>query len=221
MWGMIIGAFLAVSAKSLADSDPSLAFANIFLPYGYWLVVLALFVVVGGVIIINALNLYGASLSSITIVSSFDGAQNYMLRHGRTTRLLLGIIIAVVSTVIAIFGEQNIMPFINNLLLILMYIFIPWSAINLTDFYFVRRGKYAVEDMYNKNGRYGAYGFPALITLFITIFSEIPFMSTPFFTGFIAHALNGSDITWIVGLIVGTTLYPILMRQNILGQRTV
>lgn len=215
VWGMVIGAFLATSAAKLANADPSLAFAHIFSDTVAWLKAPALLVVACGLIIINALNLYGASLSSITIVSSSEGLQHFVLQRGRFVRLTIGLVIGIISTFIAIFGEASVMPFINNLLLVLMYVFIPWSAINLADFYFVRRGHYTIESIYDRDGEYGAFGWPAIITFLVTIVVEIPFMSTPFFTGYIAHALNGTDITWIVGLVLGLFLYPSLMAQKI------
>jgi nucleobase:cation symporter-1, NCS1 family len=32
---------------------------------------------------------------------------------------------------------------------------IPWTAINLTDYYVVRRGRYVIEDIFKTDGRYG------------------------------------------------------------------
>ena len=44
-------------------------------------------------------------------------------------------------------------------------------------------------------------------------------MSTPHFTGFIAKALDGGDITWIVGTVVAVPLYYFLDRARLTRQR--
>ena len=112
--------------------------------------------------------------------------------------------------------------FVNNLynyLLILLYFLIPWTAINLTDFYLVRRGQYRTQDFFDKNGPYGLWNWTGLGVYAITFLIEIPFMSTPHFTGFIAKALNGGDITWIVGTVVAVPLYYFLDRARLRRER--
>ena len=56
----------------------------------------------------------------------------------------------------------------------------PWTTINLVDFFFVRKGRYVVGDIFDPNGRYGRFNYRALIAYGATILVEIPFMSTAF-----------------------------------------
>lgn len=214
VWAMIFGVLLGAVAQKLASSDPTAAFAGLF--QGAWggLHVIVLLAILAGVIVINALNLYGGSLSSLTIISSVESLHRSSIRNGKWYRIGLGASGAVIGSLVAILGSDSVMDYLNNLMLILMYVFVPWSAINLTDFFLLRHGEYSVPDIFDRKGQYGAWGMPALTAFAVAILLEIPFMSLPFFTGPIAAKMGGTDITWIVGLVVGAVLYYGLMRQH-------
>jgi purine-cytosine permease-like protein len=64
-------------------------------------------------------------------------------------------------------------------------------------------------------GRYGRFNWTAIACYFIGTGVQIPFLSTTLFTGFIAKALGGVDISWIVGLAVICPLYYVLMRSKV------
>lgn len=34
----------------------------------------------------------------------------------------------------------------------MLYLLVPWTAVNLTDYFFVRRGHYAIADLFTSNG---------------------------------------------------------------------
>jgi NCS1 family nucleobase:cation symporter-1 len=214
IWAMLLGVFLAVINQKLASSDPTSAFSSLF--NGSWsdLRVIVLIVILAGVVVINALNLYGGCLSSLTILNSSPTFHQSTLRYGKWYRLGLGALGVIIGSVIAIVGANSVMAYLNNLMLILVYVFIPWSAINLTDFFILRHGEYSVADIYDRNGRYGAWGMPALIAFMLAILGEIPFMSMPFFTGPISNYFGGADVTWVVGLLVGAGVYYMLMRNT-------
>ena len=211
-WAMIVGVLLAVLNQKLASADPTAAFSGLFSGSAAWLHGLVLLIVLAGVVVVNAMNLYGGALSSLTIISSGERMQRSTLQHGKWWRMGLGVTGAVIGSLIAILGADSVMAYLNNLLLILMYIFVPWSAINLTDFFLLRHGDYSIPDIYNKLGRYGAWGRQALIAFAVSILVEVPFMSMPFFTGPIAKMFGGADVTWVVGLVVASVLYAVLMR---------
>ena len=48
-------------------------------------------------------------------------------------------------------------------LTLMLYLLVPWTAANLVDFFFVRRGHYAIADLFDPRGRYGAWGARGLI----------------------------------------------------------
>ena len=42
-------------------------------------------------------------------------------------------------------------------LTLMLYLLVPWTATNLVDFFFVRRGHYAITDLFQPDGIYGAW----------------------------------------------------------------
>ena len=48
-------------------------------------------------------------------------------------------------------------------LTLMLYLLVPWTAANLVDFFFVRRGHYAITDLFKADGIYGAWGRRGLI----------------------------------------------------------
>jgi purine-cytosine permease-like protein len=97
-------------------------------------------------------------------------------------------------------------------LTLMLYLLVPWTAANLVDFFFVRRGHYAITDLFDPKGIYGAWGRRGLIAYGVGFVAEIPFMVLPdlggwSYTGPMAKALDGVDIAWIVGLIVSGGVY--------------
>ena len=50
----------------------------------------------------------------------------------------------------------------NNFLALILYFLVPWSAINLVDYYFVRRGSYSVVEIFNPASIYGRWGWRGL-----------------------------------------------------------
>jgi NCS1 family nucleobase:cation symporter-1 len=119
---------------------------------------------------------------------------------------------AVVGTLVAVLGYGNFVENFENFILFLAYFLIPWTAINLVDFYWIRRERYHLPSIFDPKGIYGRWGWRALIAYGAGILVEIPFMSTSFYTGPMVAPLGGADISWILGLIVSGGLYAILGR---------
>jgi nucleobase:cation symporter-1, NCS1 family len=93
---------------------------------------------------------------------------------------------------------------------------IPWSAINLVDYYFVRRGSYDVDAIFSPAGRYGAVNWRTIAVFLVGIAVEIPFMNAyyPQFEGPVASALSGADISWLVGFLVAGGLYYLVTPKE-------
>jgi NCS1 family nucleobase:cation symporter-1 len=82
----------------------------------------------------NAFNVYGLFMSATTTVSAF--------RPFRVTVTLRTLIItagAAIGTGVAIAGRGNFIGNFTNFIVLLTYFLIPWTSINLVDFYLVRR----------------------------------------------------------------------------------
>ena len=48
--------------------------------------------------------------------------------------------------------SDNFLNNFNDFLLLILYLFIPWTAVNLVDYYVVRRGHYAIAEIFNPTG---------------------------------------------------------------------
>jgi hypothetical protein len=90
---------------------------------------------------------------------------------------------------------------------VLLFFFVPWSAINLVDYYLVKRGRYDVASFFTPNGIYGRIQWWACLCYVITLAVQVPFLDQPFFVGSLVKPLGGADISWIVGFAVASLLY--------------
>ena len=100
---------------------------------------------------------------------------------------------------------------LNAALLIMLYTLAPWTAVNLTDYFLVRHGHYAIADLFTLNGIYGAWSWRGITAMLLGIIAEIPFVELSFLNGWVAAAL-GVDIAFAVGLLVSSLAYWIFTR---------
>src|SRR3546814_556056 len=100
------------------------------------------------------------------------------------------------------------------LLSVLIYLFTPWTAINLVDFYIVRKGHYSIPDIFDPDGIYGRWNAAGLISYLVGFVAMVPFFSTRLFTGVAARAIGGVDISMLIGLPVSAFAYLWLCRRG-------
>ena len=111
------------------------------------------------------------------------------------------------------FGGDAVSALFNSLILML-YLLVPWTAINLVDYFFVRRGRYAIVDFFRPDGIYGRWGRRGLTAFVVGLLAMAPFFVVPgVFTGPAASALGGVDISSIVGLLVSGVVYFVVTRD--------
>jgi nucleobase:cation symporter-1, NCS1 family len=115
--------------------------------------------------------------------------------------------------IIALLIPEHYLGSFNSFVLLMLYFLIPWTAVNLVDFYFIRRGKYAIADILKPNGIYGRWAWRGLVAYSVGFVAMIPFFSISFYVGPVAKLLDGGDISFVVGLIVAGGLYFILARN--------
>jgi purine-cytosine permease-like protein len=120
---------------------------------------------------------------------------------------------AIAATSIAFASTHHFMEKFGDFLAILLYLFTPWTAINLVDFYVVRKGHYSVREIFNAHGMYGRWNWRGLSAYVIGFVAMIPFFSTGLYTGPIAAALGGADIAMLVGLPVAAIVYLYACRS--------
>ncbi|WP_044870090.1 cytosine permease [Pseudomonas sp. LFM046] len=201
---MLLGALLAVLIKDVT-SDPGTAIGSFFGPWSK----VAMVIVVLGVLEINSLNLYSAYMSFMTMFTGMRG----MTRISRKTKFIAMGLTAIAATWIATATQYNFFAYFSDILIAQVYFLVPWSSINLADFYLVRKGKYSVDAMYDVNGEYGKYSWSTMAIFMIGVLSTVPFMDLSFYHSYFAQMI-GTDISWIPALIVPGGLYYLYNRNR-------
>lgn len=202
---MIVGALAAAVAEAKVLSNTPSYLASLF-PSISWLL---LVIILLGLFAANLENLYGAFLTAFTGVSPSG-----KLAPGLPSRIVTTTVVAAIGTVIAVAASAHFLTNLTNFILFLLYFLIPWTAINLTDYYLVRRGRYDIDDIFKVDGRYGRVSWTAVGIYVLTILVELPFMNSSFFEGPIAKAMGGGDIAWIVGFLLAAILYYIAAQMG-------
>lgn len=165
-----------------------------------------------GITATNAMNLYCGALSTITVGQTLFPRW----RPGAMSRAVTAIVLFVIAIIPALVSADDFLANYANFLALLLCVLIPWTAVNLVDYYLLRHGLYDIDALFERDGgRYGKFNWVAIGCYFIGILVQIPFLSTTAFTGFAAKAMGGVDISWIVGLAVICPLYYVLMRPRV------
>jgi nucleobase:cation symporter-1, NCS1 family len=154
------------------------------------------------------LNAYSGMLTVVT-------ALNSLFEMHPTPRLRLAAILLVVAAWLAVTFAitANAIVLLFATLTIMLYLLVPWTSVNLVDYFFVRRGRYAITHLFMPRGIYGAWGARGLTAYMLGFIATLPFFVLPdIYTGPAARALGGVDIGWLVGLIVSGGTYFLLAR---------
>ena len=102
----------------------------------------------------------------------------------------------------------------SNFLLLVLYLFVPWTAVNLVDYYIVRRGHYAIAEIFKPDGMYGRWGWRGVLAYLIGFAAMTPFFHVgTLYEGAAAKALGGADISFFIGLPVAGILYYVFSRS--------
>jgi purine-cytosine permease-like protein len=205
IWLMCLGAALAAWAGDKFDTIASIQQAGDRVFHGFGAIVLVFAML--GLVSVTALNMYGGSL---TLISAADSIRS--VRPTSTARIVTIVFTAVLSLVPALLIGADFLTNFEDFLLLVLYLFVPWTAVNLVDYYIVRRGHYAIAEIFNPRGLYGRWGWRGIVSYLVGFGAMLPFLSTSKYTGFVAHALNGADISFFVGLPVAGILYWVLAR---------
>jgi NCS1 family nucleobase:cation symporter-1 len=209
-WMMLVGTLAAALYPAMEVTTGLRVVADAVLPgFGKPLMLATLL----GLVAITALNFYGASLTMLSAVDSFKPTPPSIAKRLGTLFLAL-----VVSCLLALGSSRAFVDKFGEFLAVLLYLFTPWTAINLVDFYWVRKGHYSVREIFNRNGMYGLWNWRGLTAYFVGFAAMIPFFSTGIFTGPIAAALHGADVAMLVGLPVSAVVYIWCCRSMDLRQ---
>jgi NCS1 family nucleobase:cation symporter-1 len=159
------------------------------------------------------MNAYGGMLTVLTGIDSIRS-----INPTRAARIVTIVALTIVWYLIAKSISANAVTTVFTSLTLMLYLLVPWTATNLVDFFFVRRGHYKIRDLFTPTGIYGAWSWRGLTAYFAGFAAEIPFMILPdlsgwSYTGPLAKALNDVDIAWLVGLAVSAGVYLWLSRS--------
>lgn len=131
-----------------------------------------------------------------------------------TLRVVPFVLVMVAGVAVALLGYKSFVTNLSNFLDVLLVIFIPWSAVNLADYFVVRRGEYHVASFFMAQGQYGPFLWRGLLAYVVGLAAEWPFVSQPDYIGPLVKPLGGADVSWLVGWIVAAGLYLILARSG-------
>ena len=157
-----------------------------------------------GIAATSAMNLYCGSLSTITILQTLFPSWSGKAR----ARAVRACVLFGISLAIALAGKDNFLTTYTNFFLLLLYVLVPWTAVNLIDYNLIRHGQYDVDSFFRQDGGiYGRFNAIAIFSYLFGIVVQLPFVVTTLYTGPVAKSLGGADISWVVGLVLTSTVY--------------
>lgn len=200
VWVFSLGVLLTHGSPGVALVDSLDQAADDVVPGAGWPTLLTL---TASLVAIIAVNQYGGMMALTSILDSFRP-----VRPVQGLRVVAILLMAAVPTAVAWdVGLEHFNDFYASTLVFLAYAFIPWTAINLTDYYVVHRGHYRIDDFFDRHGPYGRWGWRGTTAYVVGLASMVPFMVTAPFVGPVAHHLGAVDIAIVPGLGVSALLY--------------
>ena len=192
-----VGAYLAALLPSLG---PVAAIGKVS---GSW----ALVIMAVSLIDANTFNAYTGAFQ----ILAFGSMWRRFKAESVTVRLVPLMCVMAAGVVTAYLGYRSFVTNLTNFLDVLLVILIPWSAVNLADYFLVRRGSYDVASFFTADGAYGRFAWRGLLAYTIGIAAEWPFVSQPDYTGPLVRTLGGADISWLVGWFATAIAYLLLV----------
>jgi purine-cytosine permease-like protein len=205
VWLMGLGSLLA-SRIPKVDAIASIKQVGDSLFPGFGTVVVLISTL--ALISIMGVNAYGAMLTSVSGIDAFR-----RVRPGVRPRVIGLVAVGLITVIVALAIPDDYLGSFNNFVLLMLYFLVPWTAVNLVDFYAVRHGRYAITEIFNPNGIYRRWSWRGLVAYTVGFLVMIPFFSLPgLFTGPIAALIGGADISFAIGLVVSGGLYYLFAR---------
>ncbi|WP_063670985.1 purine-cytosine permease family protein [Dyella thiooxydans] len=157
-----------------------------------------------GVAVAGAICIYGGTLAVITLAQTFIPDWHASWR----TRAPIATAIFLVAVALGTVGAASFLPLYSRFTELLLYLMVPWTAVNLVDYYWVRFGDYHVPSFFAADGGvYGRYNVAALASYALGIVVQVPFIAADFYVGPVARLLGGIDLSWLAGLVVTAAVY--------------
>ncbi len=196
-----IGAYLAALMPSLG---PVAAIGKVS---GKWALVVMALSLIGS----DTFNAYTGAFQ----VLAFGNMWRRFKSLSVIVRVIPFMIVMIAGVLVAFVGYQQFVSKLSEFLAALLVIFIPWSAVNLTDYFMVRHGQYNVLSFFTPDGNYGSFAWRGLLAYAIGLAAEYPFVSQPpLLVGPLVKDLGGADISWLVGFFVAAGIYLALASRQ-------
>jgi NCS1 family nucleobase:cation symporter-1 len=210
-WGCTLGSLLPMilgAVVGLAAPKGGLVHGLGLLTAGISPLVLIVFSV--GIASSNAMNLYCGALSTLTFGQTLYPAWS----PGPKSRTVVALVLFGLALTGAILSKDSFLANYEDFILLLLYVLVPWTAINLVDYYLLRHGRYDVESFFRHDGGvYGRVNGAAVTCYVLGILVQLPFVASALYTGPIAREIGGIDLSWIVGLAVTSPVYYGLAKR--------
>ncbi|GAA3704820.1 cytosine permease [Arthrobacter ginkgonis] len=205
VWLESLGAGLAIA---FPGTDLITAIRDMGNSFGFGLGAATMVVSLASCLIACALTFYSGSVSLLSAAEAFRPLRSTSALRS-TTIVIAGILVIAVALLL----PSDTLGSFSAFLSILGYFLIPWTAVNLTDYYLVRRGVYSISDILKSDGGiYGRWGIPGMLSYGLGFAAMVPFFSTAIYTGPLAKALGGADVAFAVGLAVAAGAYLLITR---------
>ena len=206
IWLIAFGAWLATH---LGSRDALLALqqaGNLAWPtFGSFLAAISIAALVAGM----GTTAYSAMLVLISTVDSLRP-----VRPTRRLRVIVTLALMVAWIVVAVSLSGNAITYVNGMLVMMLYFLMPWTAVNLIDYFCLRRGRYSILDLFQAHGIYGAWGVRGLTAYAVGFIVSVPFFVVPgVYTGVLASRLGGVDLGWLVSGATAAATYLLLSRN--------
>lgn len=176
---------------------------------GKWALVIMAFSLLNA----NTFNAYTGSFQVLSAGSMFTRLWRRVRAESVIVRVIPFLAVLAAGTVIACYGYEHFVSNLSNFLDDLLILLIPWSAVNLADYFWVRRGEYDVASFFTPDGIYGKWAWRGLLAYLIGLGAELPFVYQPDYTGPLVSSLGGADISWLVGWVVAAGVYLYLASR--------
>jgi nucleobase:cation symporter-1, NCS1 family len=206
IWLIALGAWLATRLGA-TDALVSLHDAgdNVFGGLGTILAVTSVAILVATM----GMNAYGGMLTTVTAIDAFR-----KVTPTRMIRVVTIIALTILWTVISLSISAGAVDVLFTTLIMMLYLLAPWTAVNLVDYFFVRRGRYAITELFVVDGLYDTWGWRGISAFLLGFAASIPFWVLPgIWTAPVGNALQGVDVAWLVGLLVSGVSYLLLSRS--------
>lgn len=200
IWLIVLGAWLAVR---LGASDGLLALRlageQVHPGFGSLLAMISVLALVASI----GMNAYSGML---TIVTAMDSIRP--IRPTRSVRIAVLLALTLLWGACTVGLDGNSISYVNGLLVLMLYFLMPWTAVNLVDYFWLRRGSYSILDLFRPDGIYGNWNKRGLTAYAVGFMVSVPFFVIPgVYTGVVASRLGGVDIGWLVGGCVAAGTY--------------